>query len=82
MLISTLISKEQLDVLPDLQRKFTQTGTSQKTVFHGGKTDRTLDPSEYNVLFINTGNLLMSKEKTKEMTKLYGEKQVMQKEIE
>lgn len=42
-LILTLKSKEQLNILTDLQRKFTQTGTGQKAVLQG-KTDRTPDP--------------------------------------
>ena len=46
-LILTLKSKEQLNILTDLQRKFTQTGTGQKAVLQEGKTDRKPDPPSF-----------------------------------
>ena len=46
-LILTLKSKEQLNIVTDLQRKFTQPGTGQKAVLQEGKTDRTPDPPSF-----------------------------------
>jgi len=46
-LILTLKSKEQLNILTDLQRKFTQTRTGQKAVLQEGKTDRKPDPPSF-----------------------------------